>query len=287
MGDTPDNVAVGVAGWSYPDWNGYVYPAGVGNRLRFVSRFVDMVEVNSSFYRPPTATTVAGWINQTAESPSFYFTAKLHRDLTHGGEFTPGMVTAIRDGFAPMAEAGKLRHLLAQFRWDFDDTATNRRRVERLCAAFGAMTTVTCEMRHNTWQSAGALAFLAEQGAGLANLDYPMARNSFNLDLCTVHRHAYLRLHGRNAAAWFNRSAGRDETYNYLYDTKEIDAIVSRAVTLARQSSSLTIVTNNHYQGKEMVNAIQLKSQLSASRVVAPEILIRHYPQLSECADPA
>lgn len=287
MGDAPDNVAVGVAGWSYPDWNGYVYPAGVGERLRFVSRFVDMVEVNSSFYRPPTATTVAGWINQTAESPSFFFTAKLHRDLTHGGEFTPEMVAAIRNGFAPVIEAGKLKHLLAQFQWNFEDTPINRRRVERLCAAFGAMTTITCEMRHNTWQSSEALAFLAEQGVGLANLDYPLARNSFNLNSCTVNRHAYFRLHGRNTAAWFSRSAGRDERYNYLYDAKEVDAIASRAVTLARQSATLMVVANNHYQGKEMVNAIQLKSKVSGLRGVAPEVLIRNYPQLSDCADPA
>ena len=48
-------IRVGVAGWDYPDWNGTVYPAGPGrgfDRLAFIARFVDAIEINSSFYRP-------------------------------------------------------------------------------------------------------------------------------------------------------------------------------------------------------------------------------------------
>lgn len=286
MGNALDNVAVGVAGWSYPDWNGYVYSGGEGDRLSFISRFVDMVEINSSFYRPPTAATVQRWMQQTSDFPSFYFTAKLHRDVTHAAQFVPGIIAAIREGFSPMVEAGKLRHLLAQFRWDFEDSSANRRRVEHICAAFGMMTTVTCEMRHYSWEAPGAITFLQEQGVGLANLDYPLAHNSFNMAVCTLGPHAYLRLHGRNAAAWFSKSAGRDETYNYLYDSRELETIAKRAAILARKSATLTVVANNHYQGKEVVTAIQLRSRLSGRRVAAPEILIHRYPQLSECADP-
>ena len=53
-------ILIGTAGWSYPDWEGAVYPpAKSGQRLRTVVDYLDCVEVDSSFYRPPTARMVA------------------------------------------------------------------------------------------------------------------------------------------------------------------------------------------------------------------------------------
>ena len=49
------DIRCGVAGWSYPDWEGYVYPAGVRDHLGYLLRYVDMIEINSTFYRPPKA----------------------------------------------------------------------------------------------------------------------------------------------------------------------------------------------------------------------------------------
>jgi len=279
------NVFVGVAGWSYPDWKGYVYPAGVGDELRFVAGFLDMVEINSSFYRPPAAKTVASWVERTADLPGFFFSAKLHQDVTHKGVVDSGMVRAFHEGFAPMMTAGALKHLLAQFKWDFSDSPPARSHLTRVKESFGDMTHLTLELRHNSWQAPGALAFLTGLGVTVANLDYPLAHNSFSLPLCTVGSHAYLRLHGRNSKAWFSKGAGRDETYNYLYNKQEVEGIASRAADLAKMSASLTIVANNHYQGKEMANALQLKSLLSGRKVQAPAGLLGKYPELRECAE--
>jgi uncharacterized protein YecE (DUF72 family) len=110
-----------------------------------------------------------------------------------------------------------------------------------------------------------------------------MGRDSFSLRLCTAGEHAYFRLHGRNAKAWFSKS-GRDETYNYLYPDREIADIVKRALALAKMSKTLTLVANNHYQGKEMVNALQLKAMLSGARVAVPPPLAAKYPELAEIA---
>ena len=55
---------MGVAGWDYEDWNGVVYPAGAGrwmDRLAWISRFVDMVEINSTFYRPARPQVAESW----------------------------------------------------------------------------------------------------------------------------------------------------------------------------------------------------------------------------------
>lgn len=273
-------VACGVAGWSYPDWEGYVYPPKTRDRLRYIAGFVDCIEVNSTFYRPPDARTVSSWVARTADLGGFYFTAKLHQDVTHRGLLDAAMVEAFRAGFDPAVRAGKLRHLLAQFRYDFADSADARRHVERIADAFGGICNLVLEVRHNSWQTRGALEFLGDLGVTVANLDYPLARNSFNMNLCAIGRDAYLRLHGRNAKAWFSGDAGRDETYNYLYDSAEVDGLVARVRELAKMSATLTVIANNHYQGKEAVTALEIKARLTGRKVAVPPLLREKYPRL-------
>jgi uncharacterized protein YecE (DUF72 family) len=277
---SPCVVACGVAGWSYPDWEGFVYPPKTPDKLRYIAGFVDCIEINSTFYRPPDARTVASWVARTEDLPGFYFTAKLHQDITHRGMIEAPMVEAFREGFEPAARKAKLRHLLAQFRYDFADGAESRRHLERITDAFGGLANLVLELRHNTWQAPGPLEFLGGLGVTVANLDYPTARDSFNLHLCAVGRDAYLRLHGRNAKAWFSKGAGRDETYNYLYDGKEVDGLVARVRELAKMSATLTVIANNHYQGKEAVNALEIKAKLAGGRVPVPPLLKEKYPQL-------
>ena len=56
-------IRIGVAGWDYPDWVGTVYPARVRkgfDKLAYLTRFVDLVEINTSFYRPVAPRRPAG-----------------------------------------------------------------------------------------------------------------------------------------------------------------------------------------------------------------------------------
>jgi uncharacterized protein YecE (DUF72 family) len=281
------NISCGIAGWSYPDWNGYVYPPGVKDNLQFIAPYVDAIEINSTFYRPPVARTVESWVRRTNDLPDFFFTAKLHQDVTHRGIISEETVNAFHHGLKPMTDAERLRHLLAQFKYDFADTPRNREHLLAIKDRFGDITNLTFELRHNSWQSPDALKYLDSLNATVANLDYPTARDSFNLRCCSVGKHAYLRLHGRNAKAWFNRKASRDETYNYLYSENELEDIMNRAVQLAKMSHSLTIVANNHYQGKEAVNALQLKAMIAGGRVPVPGLLAEKYPQLKKIASGA
>lgn len=89
IGKKTPPISVGVAGWSYPDWDGYVYPRREKDKLRFVAGYLDMIEINSTFYRPPDARTSESWLKRTADLPDFFFSAKLHRDMTHEGRFSP------------------------------------------------------------------------------------------------------------------------------------------------------------------------------------------------------
>jgi uncharacterized protein YecE (DUF72 family) len=275
-------VRCGIAGWSYDDWNGYVYPAGVKDKLRYAAQFVDVIEINSTFYRPPAARMAASWAARTADLPDFTFTAKLHQDITHRGRWAPELNREIREGLAPLVDAGRLAHILAQFRYDFADTPANRQLLARIHGEFGGLANIVFELRHDSWEQPEALALLKTPGVSVAHLDYPLAHNSFKAWAHGVGEHAYLRLHGRNAEAWFNRKAGRDETYNYLYGKDEMKQIVERASKIASMSKSLTLIANNHFRGKEMVNALEARAKLLGRKVSVPPELLKQYPRLKE-----
>ena len=276
----------GVAGWSYPDWEGCVYTGPIKDKLEFISRFVDMVEINSTFYRPPSAQNCEAWVLRTERLPGFFFSAKLHQDVTHRGMVQAQTVRAFHEGLAPMVRAGKLRHLLAQFRYDFADGPGSRDHLRAIRDAFGGIAELVIEVRHNSWQSPEALEFLKSLGAAVANLDYPLARDSFSLRECRIGTNGYFRLHGRNRGAWFDKNAGRDETYNYYYSRRELEDIKSRALAVAPSFQSLTIVANNHFRGKEVANALELKSLLAGTQVPVPPGLLQEYPRLAEIALP-
>lgn len=280
--NTADRIQVGIAGWSYDDWNGTVYPKGTRDKLRYIAPFVDVIEINSPFYRIPSARTVESWVKRTEDLPDFRFTTKLHQDITHRGQLDSHEVAAFRVAFEAMQESGKLSHCLAQFRYDFEDSADSRHHLEAINEAFGDMANLTYEFRHRSWQEEDALEFVAGIGGTIANLDYPAMRTGFDLERCTVGEHAYMRLHGRNARAWFDRKAGRDETYDYLYNDREIDGITNRALGIAELSKSMTLIANNHYRGKEVANALQIKALLTGEEVDVPPLLAKTYPTLDE-----
>lgn len=282
-GERPEKgrIHFGIAGWSYPDWEGVVYPKGAGDRLEYVSRYVDMVEVNSTFYRPPERRLTAAWLQRTSKRPGFFFSAKIHQDVTHKGSLDPELVRSFSEGLAPLIEAGKLRHLLAQFRYDFTDTPANRDHLSRIRDSFGSLAELVVEVRHVSWQAPQALEFLSSLGVTVANLDYPFSRTGFTLRECLVGTNGYFRLHGRNRAAWFDKDAGRDETYDYLYSPEELEGIKARALNLLRGYRSLTVVGNNHFRGKELANVLELKALISGERVPVPEGLLAEYPRLA------
>ena len=80
------SIRVGVAGWSYEDWKGIVYPPRMPrgqHPLTLLCEYFDTVEVNSTFYHPPNARYCASWIDKVAGNARFLFTAKLWQAFTH------------------------------------------------------------------------------------------------------------------------------------------------------------------------------------------------------------
>ena len=276
-------IYIGIAGWSYPDWKGIVYTSSKLDQLEYISRFVDCLEINSTFYRPPFEKTTKSWLERTAKRQDFFFTAKLHRSFTHEGKLDLQIVRDFHKGFEPFLEAGKLKHLLVQFRYDFDDTNRNRQHLTEIVRSFSKAFSLAVEVRHKSWQMPDALDFLEQLGVTVCNLDYPTTWNSFDMQQCTVGGNGYFRMHGRNAEKWFSK-AGRDETYNYYYNEKELAQIKLRIDELAKAFKTLTVITNNHYRGAELANALELKALITAQKQPVPEGLLRAYPNLTRIA---
>jgi len=279
----PDKVYIGIAGWSYPDWKGIVYTDSKINQLEYVSRFVDCVEINSTFYRPPYEKTTKSWLERTSKKADFFFTAKLHQDFTHRGKMDAEMIRYFHKGFEPFLEKGKLKHLLAQFRYDFVDSEDNRKQLRRIVDNFSDAFHLAVEVRHKSWQEKEALDFLKELGVSVCNLDYPTTWNSFDLQHCTVGPSGYFRMHGRNKEKWFSK-AGRDETYDYYYNSNELSGIKKRIEKLTEAFEVLTVIANNHYRGAELANAIELKGLLTGQKQPVPEGFLKTYPSLESIA---
>ena len=76
-------IYVGCSGWSYSSWKGPFYPIDLDNSewLNYYSHVFDFVEIDSSFYKIPTAFTVKNWLKKTPDN--FRFTAKFPKVITH------------------------------------------------------------------------------------------------------------------------------------------------------------------------------------------------------------
>jgi uncharacterized protein YecE (DUF72 family) len=277
-------IGVGVAGWDYADWNGIVYPPGARrgfDRLAHVARFVDLIEINSTFYRPVPARVAESWLRRTADQAGFFFSAKAHRSCTHQPDADArAAVEPTLGGLRPLRDAGKLGALLLQFPQSFHHDRGALDRLERLLPALEGWPTVV-EVRHASWESDEAAGWFAAHGVGWCAVDQPrVGRSTVGVLPRVTGPVAYLRLHGRNAADWFRPDAGRDARYDYLYTTEQLRELAGPARRMARAAESLIVVHNNHFRGKAMANALQMKALLQGRRPLAPELLVAAYPEL-------
>jgi uncharacterized protein YecE (DUF72 family) len=286
-------IRVGTAGWSYADWEGPVYPRHKPSGfhpLRHLSSFLQCVEVNSTFYAPPRREHARHWAELLSDRPDFRLTVKLHQEFTHAPMFgADGLAPShaelearakeFLDGIEPLRRAHKLGALLLQFPIGFHHDEHAFRRLGTLHALFGAVPLVL-ELRHRSWFEPPVLGAIEGLGYSLAEIDMPDAWNHPPPGHPTPGPLGYLRLHGRNRAAWFDRRAGRDQKYDYLYPPEEVSELVKRAKRLAGGHDETYVITNNHFGGKAVANAVEILHGLSGTPVPAPRELVEHFPRL-------
>lgn len=307
-------VRIGTSGWNYPSgqgrWNGVFYPATRSKRagtdtfdeLRFYSEHFETVEVNSTFYGQPRAEITGGWAARTPAA--FDFSLKLYQKFTHPKMFreaalkgAPGSegtlldllaqvtqsdIDDFRAGIEPLANGGKLGALLAQFPPSFKDSPASRDYLAQLLRAFTDYP-IAVELRHSSWSDAigDTLDLLNGFNAAWVQIDEPKFRFSIRQNyLPNVTAFYYMRLHGRNAAQWWQHAKSEDR-YNYLYSAGELQEFADTAGAAKTLVKKSYLYTNNHFSAKSVVNAVMLKAQLGQpiEGEYPPEILER-YPEL-------
>ena len=282
------NVWVGPAGWSYADWRGVVYPSfplGSGKELETIARTFDTVEINSSFYRPPRPEVTRVWLRKASLNPRFRFAAKLYRRFTHERDSSADEERQVKEGLAPLMEAGKLGALLAQFPWSFKNQPENREYLAGLLLRFHDYPVVV-EIRHSSWNKSDVLEQLREQRAGFCNLDQPVIGRSLAPTENVTAPVGYVRMHGRNYESWFADSGGVEQRYDYLYNNEELAEWKRRIDSIAARSEDTYVILNNHFLGKSVANAVQLRSMIEDRPVSVPALLLSRYPQLESVAAP-
>ena len=265
-------IYVGTSGWSYPKgegtWTGYFYPTAKINELEYYGRFFKVVEVNSSFYRPPNPGYVYNWVRRTPED--FRFTVKLWQKFTHPGMYKEATgteavisredVDLFHHSIEPLFKSGKLGALLAQFPPSFKNDSHGQQILNAVIRTFRQYRLVV-ELRHRSWSDDGNTArLLRENNVAWVQIDEPKFQTSVAQDIPVTADIAYFRFHGRNKETWW--TGDRETRYRYLYSPEEIIELASRVRTAAEQTELTFAFFNNHWQGYAPRNAVDMKRQL-------------------------
>lgn len=282
---------IGTAGWSYADWEGIVYPEKKGlnfHPLIFLGDYINIIEINSTFYRPPTLYISLSWVKKVERNPEFLFSVKVHQMFTHQRkDFTQKDADDFKLGTEPLRAKERLASLLFQFPWSFVNTTGHIDYLISLFKLFSGFP-LALEVRHSSWDDANFYKLLSEHNVSYCNIDQPVLRSSIKpSSISTLRDFSYVRLHGRNYKDWFREGAGRDDRYNYLYTKEELEEWVDKIKDLGRKSDKIFIITNNHYRGQALANALQIKNMVTGEKLDIPSLLLKRYPILGEIAKQA
>ena len=287
------------------------------DELSYYAEHFDTVEVNSTFYGQPRADVSRAWVARTPAG--FEFSVKLYQKFTHpemfkqalarslskkgSGGVLPGLaektppdrffeavarpdpadLDEFRTGIEPLASAGRLGALLAQFPPSFKDSDPSREYLNGLLRAFAGYP-VAVELRHRSWSDriGETLALLNDSGAAWVQIDEPKFRFSIRQNyLPNARGFYYMRLHGRNAAQWWRHDRPEDR-YNYLYSGDELKEFSETADAARALVKKLYLYTNNHFSAKSVANAVMIKKQLGEPiDGDYPDEFLERYPDLA------
>jgi uncharacterized protein YecE (DUF72 family) len=279
----PQTLHCGPSGWSYPHWNGIVYPKlkqRGAHELEDLANYFDAVEINTTFYQPLRPEIARLWLRKVAHNPKFLFTAKLGRRFTHDRLLAPAEIAQFQEGLWPLHRAHKLGCVLMQFPWTFRYTEENREHLIALRRAFHEFPLVA-EMRHSSWTHEEALGTLIDYHVGFANIDQAAYTKAMPPGEFLTSPIAYVRLHGRNPQHWqreFGKGSTPGAAHDYLYSRDELLEWKPRIQRLHEHAAVTFVFANNDVGGKSVVNALQLAEMLGDGRHAAPPELIQRFP---------
>jgi uncharacterized protein YecE (DUF72 family) len=239
-------IRIGTSGWHYRHWHGVHFPETLPPRdwLGFHARHFDTVEVNSSFYRVPTAPAVSTWVRATPED--FVFSVKASRFITHVKKLlepdrtTPAFLSAL-PGFG-----SKLGPVLFQLppRFPCDPP-----RLAAFLATWPGTLRCAFEFRDPDWHREEVFDLLRRFGAAFCIFDL----GGFTSPAIATTNFAYLRLHGPA------------NPYCGLYGDERLGEWAERIRALGKLEA-VYVYFDNDQAGRAVADALALKAMLGMKR---------------------
>lgn len=262
----PAEVRTGTMGWSYEDWKGVFYEAGLpaAKMLEQYAKVFSTVELDTTFYGAPRVTTLEGWAAQAPDD--FLFSAKVPRAITHERRLVGAAEAASDFGALLHTHLGsRLGALLLQLPPDFtaDEQATLTEFVEGITSPRRTLPGVSLpwvvEFRHASWAQTPVVADLAARGIVCATTE--------RLDLGGPLR--YVRLLGtENAVARFDEpQLDRSEDIAAWAVRIEEACRVSPADTAA---PPILVYIRNFFEGHAPASLFALREKLGLPVPVPP-----------------
>jgi uncharacterized protein YecE (DUF72 family) len=295
------NILVGTSSWTDPTLvkEGRFYPPGVKTaeaRLRFYAEQFPLVEVDSTYYFPPSERNAVLWIERTP--PHFTFNIKayslltnhptkldsLYKDLREDlpeellgkrnvyREQLPNAVVEevwqrFHDALMPLHSAGKLGAVLFQFpQWFVIGRKSKDHILE--CAERLKDFRTAVEFRHKTWLEERnveeTLSFLEEHDLPFVCVDMPQGFDSSlpPIAAATAKDLSMVRFHGRNTETWNVKSDTASPRFRYEYSRAELLDWVPKIREVAAETRETHVLMNNCYRDFAVNNARDLSDLL-------------------------
>ncbi len=259
---------LGTSGWDYPDWIGPFYPSGTARSdflMHYAERF-DTVEIDSTFYRMPTARDAQRWAARTPAG--FRFCPKVPQEITHE-KLLVGVEEEVRRLVEALAAFGeKLGVVVAQLRYfrraEGIAPESFAARLAAFLDLFPREMAVALEVRNRTLWARQVLDVLRERGRGLVLIDHPWMdppeRIARREDIHPA-PFTYVRLLGDRVAM---------EKVTTRWGAVVLDQsarIASWAELIARaldQGRDVWVYVNNHYAGHAPATLEELQARIRA-----------------------
>lgn len=291
-------IAVGTSSWTDPTLlaSGWYPPEAKKNpttRLRYYASRFPLVEVDATYYAPPSERNAALWAERTP--PEFTFNVKAFSLMTHhptpvkalpvsmrdaaGGaeriyqkDLPPAVIDEMFEMFAsalmPLHSAGKLGCVLFQFPEWFGPSREHRAAVEA-CAARLPDYRIAVEFRQRAWLADDAdrertFGWLRDAGLPYVSVDMPQgfASSMPPVAEATSDALAVVRFHGRNVENWKKRGVKVVDRFDYHYSQQELLEWVPKVRALQERARDVHVLFNNCYADKGVTNAADLAALL-------------------------
>ena len=297
-------ILVGITGWTEPTLikRGNFYPKDATTaeaRLRYYASQFPIVEVDSTYYSPPSERNAVLWIERTPKDFVFNIKAyslltnhptkpdRLYKDLRDGlpaevtekrnvypDQLPPEAVEEVwqrfRDALMPLHSAGKLGSVLLQYpRWVFPSNES-RQAILDAQRRMGDMP-VAVEFRNGSWFNERnverTVRFLEDNRVPLVMVDGPQGMRSSIPPLMAVTSPdlAIVRFHGRRTETWEAPNVPVVERFRYLYDREELGEWVPRIREAAQRARETHVLMNNCYANYGATNAREIAEMLDGS----------------------